>query len=127
MAISRARNLTPCIGVALVVLGQLRIAQALQLRTTVGVRQERQQRSATSSYTHLLRKAKVSLQRALSLEGLEAEDKNRGTTDLGKGCFLDGRGRWSQASRTTSYGNKLKNMSKPGCWHVRGVNRCPNL
>ena len=64
--IGRAYHLNPCIGIALVVLGEFRIKQALNAQAT-----PRQGR-------HFLKLASCDLRRALSLEGLEAETRTRG-------------------------------------------------
>ncbi len=90
LAISRTRNLTPCIGIALVVLGQLRLAQALAVQDNSRDSTRTLQQSTTSSYTHILHKAKISLQRALSLEGLEAETRTEGQLTLARVAFLLG-------------------------------------
>ena len=90
LAISRAMNLTTCIGIALVVLGQLRIAQALVVQENNSGSTRTLKRLATSSYTHLLRKARISLQRALALEGLEAETRTEGQLALARVAFLMG-------------------------------------
>ena len=66
LIVGRAYHLNPCIGIALVVLGEFRIKQALNAQTT-----PRQGR-------HFLKLATCDLQRALSLEGLEAETRTRG-------------------------------------------------
>ena len=76
LAISRAMNFTPCIGVALVVLGQLHIAQALVVRENNSGSTGTLKRPTTPSYAHLLRKAKISLQRALSSRRVGSRDKN---------------------------------------------------
>jgi tetratricopeptide (TPR) repeat protein len=90
LTISRAMNFTLCIGVALVVLGQLRIAQALQVEENSSGSSRTLERLAASSYTHVLRKARISLQRALSLEGLEAETRTEGQLALARVAFLMG-------------------------------------
>ncbi|HXX78954.1 MAG TPA: tetratricopeptide repeat protein, partial [Ktedonobacteraceae bacterium] len=92
LAISRAMNLTPCTGVALVILGQLHIAQALvvQENTSGSTRKVERPVTFTNSYTHLLRKARISLQRALSLEGLEAETRTEGRLALARVAYLMG-------------------------------------
>jgi tetratricopeptide (TPR) repeat protein len=90
LKISRAMNFTPCIGIALVVLGQLRIAQALVVQENSSGSTGTAKLRATSSYTHFLRKARISLQRALSLEGLEAETRTEGRLALAKVAFLLG-------------------------------------
>jgi tetratricopeptide (TPR) repeat protein len=90
LAISRTRNLTTCIGITLVILGQLRLAQALLVEENISSSTRTLERLATSSYTHLLRKARISLQRALSLEGLEAETRTEGQLALARIAFLMG-------------------------------------
>jgi tetratricopeptide (TPR) repeat protein len=90
LRISRTMNFTPCIGIALVVLGQLRIAQALAVRENDTGLTGTTKRSTTSSSTLLLRKARISLQRALSLEGLEAETRTEGRLALAKVALLLG-------------------------------------
>jgi DNA-binding SARP family transcriptional activator len=88
LAISRTRNLTTCNGIALVVLGQLRLAQALVVRGNSSGSTSTVERQARSSYTHLLHKARISLQRALALEGLEAETRTEGQLALATVAFL---------------------------------------
>jgi DNA-binding SARP family transcriptional activator/Tfp pilus assembly protein PilF len=88
LAISRAMNLTACMGIALVVLGQLRIAQALLIQENSSGSSKRVKRQAPSSFMHLLLKAEISLQRALSLEGLEAETRTEGQLALAMVAFL---------------------------------------
>jgi predicted ATPase/DNA-binding SARP family transcriptional activator len=97
LAISRAMNFTPCIGIALVVLAQLRVAQAVVVQENGST--EKVKRPTNSSYTHMLRKARVSLHRALSLEGLEAETRTEGHLALAKVALLLGEidEAWQQA------------------------------
>jgi DNA-binding SARP family transcriptional activator len=90
LAISRAMNFTSCIGVALVILGQLRITQALVVQENDSGSTGTVKRPAKSSYTHLLRKARISLQRALRLEGLEAETRTEGQLALARVALLLG-------------------------------------
>ncbi len=90
LTISRAMNFTPCIGIALVVLGQLRIAQALVVQENDSGSPGTIKRPANSSYTHLLRRARISLQRALALEGLEAETRTEGQLALAQVALLLG-------------------------------------
>ncbi len=63
LIVGRASHLNPCIGIALVALGDFRSKQAL---------------ATPSLRKHLLKLATRDLQRALSLEGLEAETRTRG-------------------------------------------------
>jgi tetratricopeptide (TPR) repeat protein len=90
LTIGRAMNFTICIGVALVELGQLRIAQALVVQENDSGSPGTIKRPANSSYTHLLRRARISLQRALTLEGLEAETRTEGLLALAKVALLLG-------------------------------------
>jgi DNA-binding SARP family transcriptional activator len=66
LVVGRAYHLNPCIGIALVALGDFRIKQALNAEATSVLR------------GHLLKQAARDLQRALLLEGLEAETRTRG-------------------------------------------------
>lgn len=66
LIVGRAYHLNPCIGIALVALGDFRIKQALNAEATPALRR------------HLLKLATRDLQRALALEGLEAETRTRG-------------------------------------------------
>src|SRR5712692_11976553 len=89
LAISRAMNITPCIGFALVALGHLHIAQAL-------AGQEKDSNSpgtvkqGDASYTRLLKRARTALGRALALEGLEAETRTEGQLAQALALFLLG-------------------------------------
>ncbi len=80
LIIGRSMNVTPCIGVALVALGHLHITQAIAS----------QENNNSSSYIHLLKRARTSLQRALMLEGLEAETKTDGQLALAQVSLLLG-------------------------------------
>lgn len=64
--VGRAYHLNPCIGIALVVLGEFRIKQALNAQNTPRL------------CNHFLKLAARDLQHALALEGLEAETRTRG-------------------------------------------------
>lgn len=68
----RAIHFAPCIGIALVALGKLRIAQALLAQENDTGSAERENRL---SFRRLLHKADNSLRHALALEGLEAETR----------------------------------------------------
>ncbi|GAC1350267.1 MAG: hypothetical protein NVSMB27_31150 [Ktedonobacteraceae bacterium] len=71
LSIGRAINNAPCIGLALIALANLRIAQsqAIVVDDTDQLREQ---------YRHYLLRARVSLQRALTFDRLEAETRNRG-------------------------------------------------
>ena len=90
LAISRAMNFTPCIGVALVVLGHLHIAQAIASQENTSSSLEMAKRRNISSYTHFLKRARTSLQRALIQKGLEAESKTDGQLALAQVSLLQG-------------------------------------
>ncbi|HEX6109581.1 MAG TPA: tetratricopeptide repeat protein, partial [Ktedonobacteraceae bacterium] len=90
LTISRAMSFFPCIGIALVELGQLHIAHALVVQENDSVSPGTIKRPAKSSYTHFLRRARISLQRALALEGLEAETRTEGLLALAKVALLLG-------------------------------------
>jgi len=89
LTISRAMNITPCIGFALVALGHLHIAQAI-------AGQEKDSDSpgtvkqGDASYARLLKLARTALRRALALEGLEAETRTEGQLALARASFLLG-------------------------------------
>ena len=85
LSISRARNITPYIGLALVALGSMRVAQAIAI--------EIEQENSTDSrerILHTLRQAKKTLQHALSLDGLEAETRTEGKVTLSQVLLLLG-------------------------------------
>jgi len=65
LRISRSRHIAPCIGFALLALGQLRLARALA--STL-----HQQRDS-EEFVQLLRRARQTLQRALTYDGLETD------------------------------------------------------
>jgi tetratricopeptide (TPR) repeat protein len=90
LTIGRAMNITPCIGVALVALGHLRITQAIASQENTHSSSEITKRRNISSYTHLLKRARISLQRALTLEGLEAETRTEGQLALARVSLLLG-------------------------------------
>ncbi len=65
LKISRGMNFTPCVGIALVALGHLRITQAMVDKQNNHLLPEMQKRQHLASSTHLLQRARTSLQRAL--------------------------------------------------------------
>src|SRR5207248_1738868 len=78
LSISRSRAITPWIGFALIVLGSMRLVQAMMIdvetKESTGAREER---------TRMLKRAKRTLQRALVvLEGMEAETRAEGQLAL---------------------------------------------
>ncbi|HJT55206.1 MAG TPA: AAA family ATPase, partial [Ktedonobacteraceae bacterium] len=103
LTIGRAIDNTPCIGLALVALGNLRIAQARAIRSyekrSSGGGHEKpgptEGRSIggghdESAPTRLLLAAKASLRHALALPGLEAETRTRGRLALAHVALLLG-------------------------------------
>jgi tetratricopeptide (TPR) repeat protein len=75
LLLGRSTNFAPCIGFSLVVLGRLRITQGMTNHT---------------SYRHFYHRARLSLKRALSLEGLEAETRTEGRLAISEASFLLG-------------------------------------
>ena len=87
LTIGRAINNVPCIGNALVALGNLHIAQAKAVSQgqTVGGEEKR-----TPATKYFLMRARNSLERALALHGLEAETRTRGQLALAQVSLLSG-------------------------------------
>jgi tetratricopeptide (TPR) repeat protein len=79
LKIGRAIHNTPCIGLALVVLASVRIVQAKAVENVWRTFEE-SGRERTS--LRFLRLARTSLERALALQGLEAETRTRGHLGL---------------------------------------------
>jgi len=77
LATSRRVRNTPCIGLALVILGQMRVAQALMA-------------NSGQHATRLLLRGRKTLERALTLEELEAEVRTEGHITLGQIALLCG-------------------------------------
>src|SRR2546421_2858530 len=73
ISISRSMAIAPCIGFTLIVLGSIRLVQAMMIdvetEKSTGAREER---------TRMLKRAKRTLQRALVLEGMEMETRAEG-------------------------------------------------
>ena len=90
LKISRAMNFTPCIGVALVALGHLHIAQALAGQEKDSDSPGTVKQQGDASYTHLLKLARIALKRVLALEGLEAETRTEGQLVQAQASFLLG-------------------------------------
>lgn len=98
LALGRAINSTPCIGSALVSLGRMRLAQALvtheretdmkrqdTIPSAKGASQNRAHKSA-----RFLQQARKTLQRGLTMEGLEAEARTEGHLALAQVFLLLG-------------------------------------
>jgi serine/threonine protein kinase/tetratricopeptide (TPR) repeat protein len=90
LRIGRVMKLMPCMGVALVVLGKLRLAQALAIQEENNRLTGIVTSPALSSYTRVLRKARSALQQALAFEGLEAETRTEGQLAMARVVFLLG-------------------------------------
>ncbi|HEX9132274.1 MAG TPA: hypothetical protein VF844_08270, partial [Ktedonobacteraceae bacterium] len=90
LTIGRSINFTPCIGFALVALGHLRITEAINGQENTQSSSEITKRRYGSSYTHLLKRARIFLLRSLTLEGLEAETKTDGQLALAQVSLLLG-------------------------------------
>ncbi len=87
LRIGRVMSMT--LGVALVTLVHLRIAQALAGQENDG-NSPGTVKQGGASYTHLLKRARIALQRALNLEGLEAETRTEGQLAVAQASFLLG-------------------------------------
>nr|MDQ2905208.1 tetratricopeptide repeat protein [Chloroflexota bacterium] len=104
LTVGRAINNTPCVGLALVALGHMRIAQMMlanesqdstlaERATQAGGRTPgalASKRPATGEQERLLRRARTTLQHALALLGLEAETRTRGELALAQVSLLAG-------------------------------------
>jgi tetratricopeptide (TPR) repeat protein len=90
LTIGRSMNVSPCIGVALVALGHLRISEANTSQANNSSSPEMTKQRNSTSFTHLLNRARTALQRALTLEGLEAETKTEGQLALAQVSLLLG-------------------------------------
>ena len=85
LSISRSMAIAPCIGFTLIVLGSIRLVQAMMLDVeadkSTGGREEG---------TRMLKRAKRTLQRALILEGMEMETRAEGQLALAQAELLLG-------------------------------------
>ncbi len=84
LSVSRSMRLTSCIGLALVALSYMYISQAM------AVDSDEKHANSDGERTRLLRRAKTILQRALALEGIEAETKTEGHLLLAQVASLSG-------------------------------------
>jgi len=95
LSIGRAIHNTPCIGLSLIALGNLRIAQALASQEEQAA-QGKETGSASPStkqqdqYRRYLARAGKTLQRALTFDSLEAEARNRGQLASAQVSLLQG-------------------------------------
>ena len=87
LKISRSKQISPCIGFALVALGQLRLARALDCES--GLSRARRNRP-TRLFIHLLARARTTLRRALTFDGLEADTLLEGQLLLARIALLLG-------------------------------------
>jgi len=89
-ALRIGRTMSMTLGVALVALGHLHIAQALAGQEKDSDSPGTVKQQDDISYTRLLKRARVALRRALNLEGLEAETRTEGQLALARASFLLG-------------------------------------
>lgn len=75
LKISYFRHIAPCTGFALVVLGQLRLAHALASDLSENAPTSATQRASRKRFLWLVQRARLTLQRALTYDGLEADVK----------------------------------------------------
>lgn len=83
LKVSRISKFAPCIGCSLVALGQLRINQVIE-------ENQRNPKASQLPIHQQLWRTRNSLQRALSLEGLEAETRTEGQLALARATFMLG-------------------------------------
>ncbi len=100
LSIARVMKITPCGGFALVMLGNLRIAQAVSIEEDHSNSIAGMNRNDTR--LQYLMRARTSLKHALTLEGLEAETRTEGQLVLGQVSLLLGELEiaWQQATAT---------------------------
>ncbi|HEX6485039.1 MAG TPA: DUF6788 family protein [Ktedonobacteraceae bacterium] len=127
LTIGRAIHNAPCIGLALVALGNLRIAQARAKRPGAGRPQGRmanegrpqgifgnEGRPQGIAPTMLLRRARTSLRHALALAGLEAETRTRGRLALAHVSLLLG-------EREDAYQQAVQAMEEAQRYELMGL------
>jgi len=85
LVIARSIHFAPYIGLALVALGSMRINQIMVADTNSG-----EPSSSREEVARVLKRAKMTLRRALSLEGLEAETRTEGELVLARVDLLAG-------------------------------------
>jgi tetratricopeptide (TPR) repeat protein len=90
LTIGRTMNTTPCICFALIALGHLHITQALASQEKTSSSTEMTKQRNSSSYTHLLKRARICLRRAFTIGGLDAETKTDGELALAQVSLLLG-------------------------------------
>jgi DNA-binding SARP family transcriptional activator len=84
LSVSRVTHVMPCIGMALVAIGELRITQSIVVEL------EEDKGDIREKVVSNLRRARKTLQHLLTLEELEAETKTEGRIALGQVMFLLG-------------------------------------
>ncbi len=85
LTMARTIHLTPYIGLALVASGNIRIAQVM----SVGI-DNKEPVNSSKEITRTLRRARMTLRRALSLEGMDAETRIEGELTLARVDVLSG-------------------------------------
>ena len=94
LTIGRSIRNAPCIGLALVTLGNLRIAQALETQAEQTIHRNGTNSSESAKkqerYRRYLARAGKTLQRALTFDRLEAEARNRGQLASAQVSLLQG-------------------------------------
>jgi len=107
LVIARSMHLAPYIGLALVALGSLRINQIMAADTSSG-----EPSSSREEVARTLKRAKMTLRRALSLEGLEAETRTEGELAMARVDLLAGEPDLAQqqALRVLDEARKINSM-----------------
>jgi DNA-binding SARP family transcriptional activator len=89
LKISRTKQITPCIGLALVTIGHLRFARTYVDEKQIATLKFHKSR-LRNKYEYLLNRAKTTLQHALTFESLETETKIDGYLVLAEVTLLSG-------------------------------------
>jgi tetratricopeptide (TPR) repeat protein len=90
LSVGRAMNIASCLGFALITLGYMRIVRAVACERDGKGLSKAILHASSNVRTRLLTSARLTLQRALSYEGLEAEMKTEGQLLLAQVSLLSG-------------------------------------
>jgi tetratricopeptide (TPR) repeat protein len=113
LSIGRTINNAPCIGLALVALGNIRILQAREQAQPAG----KSAMNYTPAGQRFLTRARATLQRALALQGLEAETKVKGQLALAHISLVEGKPAMAQqqAMQTLEEANRYESVRLLAC------------
>lgn len=113
LSIGRTINNAPCLGLALVALGNVRILQAREQSRSAGMSIT----NSTPNGRRFLTRARATLQRALALQGLEAETKVKGQLALAHIALVEGKPAKAlqQAIQTLEEANRYESVRLLAC------------